>query len=383
MEGLYVNDMTRDRNNQNEMERKRFGHITIPLKRIHIELTNRCDFNCLFCPKPLMRRPYGNMDPQLACRIITEIKRLGLAEKVTFHVMGEPTLHPDFFCILDHAAQENLPVGLTTNGGGLNGPIGTRLLEYPLHQVDISLQTPDRDSFALRKAGRLTFEKYREGILNFFVSYRSRQRNSIFKFRFLNTTFPCKSMERKTGPIRVISSTVALRSVFADWLQEIYRLMGIDEGRYRKALGRLNRLVSYRWNVVEILPDVFFETYVLGDWGHAFHDGPVRKAWAGFCFGMRDHFAILQNGDVTLCCIDFDGHTAIGNLHRESLTEILHGEELSRIMKGFKKFKPVHAFCQHCLGGKDFISWLTKPLTTIGALYLLKPYFYKKSRLFD
>ena len=105
---------------------------------------------------------------------------------------------------------------------------------------------------------------------------------------------------------------------------------------------RIENLVSYKWNVVEVYPKVFFETYVLDDWGHAFEDKNIYEAWAGYCFGMRDHFAILYNGDVVLCCMDFDGNTAIGNLHKSSLKEVLSSDKLSRIMAGFKKFQLIH-----------------------------------------
>jgi MoaA/NifB/PqqE/SkfB family radical SAM enzyme len=165
------------------MKQKKFGHVKIPFKRIHLELTNICDFNCVFCPKTFMTRKPGYMDTELALRAISEIGKHGMAEKVTFHVMGEPTLHPDFFDILDHAASENVPVGLTTNGGGLGGTIGQRLLNYPLQQIDVSLQTPDKDSFALRRSGKLSFEQYLDSALEFFAEYRSRHKDSIVKFR--------------------------------------------------------------------------------------------------------------------------------------------------------------------------------------------------------
>jgi len=78
------------------MKKRGFVHIEIPLQRIHIELTNVCDFNCLFCPKALMNRPPGYMDAALAKRVIDEIGENGLCKKITFHVMGEPTSHPLF-----------------------------------------------------------------------------------------------------------------------------------------------------------------------------------------------------------------------------------------------------------------------------------------------
>ena len=150
------------------MNKRYLGHVEIPLKRIHIELTNVCNFNCRFCPKSEMKRPNGFMETRLAKTIISDIASKNMCEKITLHVMGEPTHHPDFFEILDHAQKQDVAVGLTTNGSTLGGKIGKGLLEYNLHQVDISLQTPNRSSFELRKAGSLSFDTYLDGILNFF-----------------------------------------------------------------------------------------------------------------------------------------------------------------------------------------------------------------------
>ncbi|MBW2039796.1 MAG: radical SAM protein [Deltaproteobacteria bacterium] len=365
------------------MSKERFGHIEIPLKRIHIELTNICDFNCVFCPKSVMKRPYGSMETDLAKRLITEIGSSRICEKITFHVMGEPTLHPDFFEILEHAESKRVKVGLTTNGGGLGGRIGRRLLDYDLHQIDVSLQTPDRDSYALRKAGGKTFEDYKGGILDFFSSYMAKDRDTIFKFRFLNTRFRKKGMEKRIGPIKVISSTEELRRIFQHWVDQIYEILGVKEEKKRRAMERIEGLVSYKWNVVEVYPNVFFETYLLDDWGHAFEDERIRDAWAGYCFGMRDHFGILYNGDVVLCCMDFDGHTAVGNLHNSSLKDILSSDELGKIIEGFRKFRLVHPYCKRCLGSKTFLSWLLKPVASVMALKTLKPFFYTHTRLYD
>ncbi len=365
------------------MKKKAFGHVRIPFKRIHIELTNICEFNCVFCPKPFMSRRYGYMDTELAKATVSAVGRHGLAEKITFHVMGEPTLHPDFFDILEHAAAEGVPVGLTTNGAGLSGEIGRRLLDYPLHQIDVSLQTPDEKSFALRRAGKLGYQDYIDGVFNFFVAYRARHEDAIFKLRFLNTTIPLKSLEKKMGPVRVISSKGELRDVFSTWTERVYKALDLPPQALDEALARIARLGSLKWNVVEVLPNVFFETYLLADWGNAFYDGKIRPAWAGYCFGMRDHFAVLHSGDVVLCCIDFDGRTAVGNLHQSSLAEVLSSDRLGEIMKGFRRFKPVHPYCKICLGGKNLVSWLTKPAATLIGLYALKPYFYRRVRLYE
>jgi MoaA/NifB/PqqE/SkfB family radical SAM enzyme len=365
------------------MEKRFLGKVPIPLKRVHLELTNICDMDCLFCPKAYMKRPPGIMQTSLAKGILSELGAKKVCDKVTFHVMGEPTLHPDFFQILEHAHAEGVKVGLTTNGAKLGGPIGKKLLQYHLHQIDVSLQTPDEQSFALRKARSLTFPEYRDGVLEFFAEYHKRWPDTIFKFRFLNTRFAKKSIEKKVGPIKVISSTQELRRTFRLWAGRIYNIVGFDEEKREKAFAGIERLVSYKWNVVEVYPNVFFETYVLDDWGHAFEEGDVRDAWAGYCFGMKDHFSILYNGDVTLCCIDFDGQTAIGNLRESTLEKILSSAKLGEILAGFRRYRLVHPYCKKCLGSRSLASSLIKPIASVVGLTLLKPFFYRQIRIYE
>jgi MoaA/NifB/PqqE/SkfB family radical SAM enzyme len=365
---------------------RKFGHIEVPLKRVHIELTNICEFNCVFCPKAEMKRPLGYMDTALAKRIISELKEGEVCEKVTFHVMGEPTLHKDLEEILEHASAVGMNVGLTTNGAGLGGRAGQMLLKHDLHQVDVSLQTPDAESFKLRGAGSRSFDEYLEGVLSFFAAYmkpRMGKGETTFKFRFLNTMLGNKSLERRAGPIRVISSTKELRDTFAYWAGRVYDILDVDDETRRKAMKRIGRLSALGWNVVEVYPKVFFETYVLDDWGHAFDADGVREAWAGYCFGMRDHFSILHNGNVTLCCMDYEGQTVVGNLHESSLLEVLSSEKVGAIVEGFKRYKLIHPYCKRCLGSRSLGSWLMKPVVSVLALKTLKPLFYRTTRLVD
>lgn len=364
------------------MKKQTIGHVEIPLKRVHLELTNVCEFDCLFCPKSKMTRAPGFMETDMAKKAISEMGQKGICEKVTLHVMGEPTLHRRFFEILEHAEREGVKIGLTTNGRNFSKKFGKHLVNYKLHQIDVSLQTPDESSFALRRAQSITFEEYLSGIFNFFFAYKKIHPETIFKFRFLNTCFKKKQMEKTIGSLNVISSTTDLQRTFRDLADRIYDGFDVDKSIRANAMKQIGKLVSYKWHVVEIYPNVFFETYVLNDWGHAFGGGEIRDAWAGYCFGMRDHFAILYNGDVTLCCMDYDGKTAIGNLADASLEEILASDELAKIIKGFKRYRLEHPYCKKCLGSTGLGAWLIKPLASVIGLKLLKPFFYSQSRIY-
>ncbi|MBW1992968.1 MAG: SPASM domain-containing protein, partial [Deltaproteobacteria bacterium] len=180
----------------------------------------------------------------------------------------------------------------------------------------------------------------------------------------------------------LISSTSELRDIFRFWAGKIYDILSVDGDKRTAALSKINGLVSYKWNVVEVYPNVSFETYMLNEWGHAFDDAEVRDAWAGYCFGMRDHFSVLYNGDVTLCCIDYDGKTAMGNVDDYSLEQILSSDRLGRIIDGFKRLRPVHPYCKRCLGSRTMISWLLKPIGSVLALKVFRPFFYKRTKIF-
>ena len=98
---------------------------------------------------------------------------------------------------------------------------------------------------------------------------------------------------------------------------------------------------------------------------------------------MRDHFSILHNGDVILCCIDYDGQTAIGNINNNTLEEILSSDRLGEIMKGFKRFQLVHPHCKLCLGSQSFTSWLVKPIASVIGLKVLRPFFYTHTKIYE
>ena len=67
----------------------RFGELVqFPLQRIHIELTNVCNFDCTFCPKQEMTRHYEYMDFERVCGIIDEIAEYNMAEKNHFSCYG-------------------------------------------------------------------------------------------------------------------------------------------------------------------------------------------------------------------------------------------------------------------------------------------------------
>jgi MoaA/NifB/PqqE/SkfB family radical SAM enzyme len=321
------------------------------------------------------------MDLAMAKSALKQIAELDLAEKVTFHVMGEPMMHPRLLEIIEHAHSCGVPIGLTTNGALLKPETIRALAELDLRQIDISLQTPDEGSFQATRGKRVNFELYCERVLDLIAACAARPHPPIFKVRIMVTRFAGKMREELKIP-DFMGSGAALHETVRHWMQLIYRRLELDKPNSEILEQKIRKLKIWRWNVIEISPKIFLETYLLTDWGNTFITERMIEANFGYCFGMRDHFAILYNGDVTLCCVDFDGRTAFGNLKKAPLVEILNSPSLHRIMKGFHRGKILHQYCRRCLGSRTRLGSLFKPVMTILGFKVMRPFVYKKYKMF-
>jgi MoaA/NifB/PqqE/SkfB family radical SAM enzyme len=362
----------------------RYGELVqLPLQRIHIELTNVCNFDCTFCPKQEMTRTYEYMDFERVCGIIDEIAEYKMAEKITFHVMGEPFMHPRFFEILEHAAERGVKTGITTNGTYLDEEMGIKLEKVTASQVNISLQTPDEESFKTRKSRRMKFEEYHNRILEFIGTCLKQAKPPKIKVHFLNTSIKSEvpGDDWNVGTMSVINNAKELRKTFSYWAKEVHKVCPpMSDEEKAKVEKKIDKLSTFKWNVVEVAPNIFFETYILNTWGNAFAEGGnVVPAKTGYCSALSDHFAILCSGDLIYCCVDFDGKTVAGNVFQNSITEILNTKPVIDAVEGFQNHKVIHPHCQKCLGGS---TWLKSKLNSIGSIVIwkyLKNFFYKKS----
>jgi len=93
--------------------------MNINYNEIFLEVTNICNFNCLFCTYDLMKRKQGFMDVKLFKRLIDEISKSKKVEKVLFCVMGEPLLHPHIMDMISYTTKKISRQILITNSSML------------------------------------------------------------------------------------------------------------------------------------------------------------------------------------------------------------------------------------------------------------------------
>ena len=80
--------------------------------RCYLEITNRCNLSCSFCPKT--KRPARTLSPA-EFRLLAE-KIRPYTDYLYLHVLGEPLMHPELETLLGICGELNFRVVITTNG---------------------------------------------------------------------------------------------------------------------------------------------------------------------------------------------------------------------------------------------------------------------------
>ncbi len=321
-----------------------------PLDRLHLEVTNVCNFKCEFCPDAIMNRKRGHMDFQLLEQILDEVSHQNLAKIVTFHLMGEPMIYPAIFEGMTLAAARGINLHLTTNGStfAIWPDHIDRLIATPIPKVTISLQTPDPDTFTIRGAPpKLSPECYFDGITRYIQAHLRSDSTTRVHLKFLDTTPHPFLVPHKA--LSVIDGRQAMQQELMSWAT---RLLAPIESAPSQAWcqTQIQRHRPGQWQVIALDDRLAFETFPLDSWGNVESD-QVFPASFGYCNGASLQAGILYDGTVVPCCKDYEGLIPLGHLKDQSLQAILEGQTACALKQGFSHFKVEHPVCQRCMGG--------------------------------
>lgn len=299
------------------------------MNAVYIEITDVCNLNCSFCPcgkanssavSLLANRPREFMSTELFERCIAEAATV--AENVYFHVLGEPTLHPGFGQFLKKLEQTPLKLNLTTNGTTI-ARVSQRLLECPaVRQVNFSThayaELPPDDA-----------REHLGDVLDFCRIALIARPDLYINLRLWN-----------------IGAATA-----GDWNE--FAISSINEafntqvapGNFcsrHKSFPIAGRLYLHQ--------DSRFEWPILDERRKTRDE---RNA-TGTCRALDTHVAILHDGRVVACCLDYSGQITLGNIADQSLAEILETPLARNLREGFDKHELRHPFCQNCTFCKRF-----------------------------
>ena len=267
-------------------------------KRIYIELSNYCNLSCVFCtPKDKFNRMLTFKQFE---HIFNEIKPY--TNEVCLHVLGEPTIHPDFFKIVNLINSSKLNIMLSTNGKDLD-KLYNKLMNVTIKTFNISLHS----------TYYLNFDEQNEYLVKLYQFINAYQKNhdSVFYLR-----------------------------LWADSNEMIHN----SNENIKKELFKL-----YNYNDV-VLKRIRLKEKVILSYENEFEwPSLLNKEYSdGYCLGGKSHVGILANGEVVICCLDSKGDSHLGNIFNTSFKDILNSETYLKTIESFKKNKCYLELCKHC-----------------------------------
>lgn len=117
------------------------------LRRVYIEVTNKCNLNCSTCMRNVWEAKFGNMTERTFERILAGLEDFSEAE-IFFGGYGEPLSHPNILRMVERAKAQGHRVSLITNGILLTERVIEKLIDLHLDMLWVSLDGASPECYA-------------------------------------------------------------------------------------------------------------------------------------------------------------------------------------------------------------------------------------------
>jgi radical SAM protein with 4Fe4S-binding SPASM domain len=270
---------------------------------IQIENTNLCNAKCIMCPHVSMKRKKKVMNQKDFEKMIKNImKDYPLIKRITITGFGEPLLDKG---IIDKIKfiNENYPkieIDIYTNASMLDERLAEELLKTKIHKINFSINGTEK---TYKKMMGLNYNRTVKNILYFLKKKKELSK----KWPLINISL-----------VIVKENEKEIKDFQKFWL---------DKGD----------------SVMVYLPsDWTGEHKINYSSGNPFKN----KRWA--CAVLWKCISVDVNGDLIMCCRDFESKEKFGNLLKQGAKEVFEGNKLRNIRKKQLKEDFSIPICNKC-----------------------------------
>ena len=320
-----------------------------------LELTNKCNFHCEFCPSDSQTRLHGYMELSLVKKIFDEISQKKIVPQVALHLMGEPTLHPKLNEILVYARSKNVKIALTTNGSTLVKKKVPKLLESISGKIVASLMTPTKKTYKIRGDVRLSWDRYIDNFRLLIQEHLKKiSRDDKIEYQIIiRIMVTGKAME---GATKVLESSKDIQESYNEWsnfVETTEKELGLKTFTRQKidstkTFSILSEYEEMSYNLQKGIKIQFWRAFT-------FANSRVRDEYkllpqekTQYCPHPFTDFGVLWNGDVSLCCLDYDGTLKVGNVKKHSVEDVLKSLDSKKLRASMYGLEKLHPTCQKC-----------------------------------
>ena len=264
---------------------------------IQIETTSRCNAKCGFCPHPVVSKtePQGVMEESLYRRLIDEVSGYPVQLLQPF-LNNDPLMDRQIVARTEYMARKNphAQVCITTNGALLNQDIAEGLAELRLHTIHIS-------------SNGLTGDTYRD----------TMRIDGYTVLRNVNTLRDC--LRRRGSRTRLVVTAILMKRNRDEvaLMREYWRSRGVEF--------YLNPLNDRAGNIdvaefADMLP-----------FAEPANQSQLHNWQMTACQSLYTTLAVLWNGDVATCCMDWRRDNVMGNVRDATIREVWEGAQYRSI----------------------------------------------------
>jgi MoaA/NifB/PqqE/SkfB family radical SAM enzyme len=249
------------------------GYLARP-EEIDIEVTSSCDADCIMCPRRAMRRNPGPMPMPLFRKIVDEAIALGVRDLV-LNGYGEIATLRNYRDYLAYIRERSRSVRIlvNTNGMRMDEELAAAFIKYGVDVVNVAVDGATAETFErIRK--HLKLETVEANVHRLLAMRKAARRNRPFVMVHM-------ILQPENGHETEL--------FLAKWT-------GVaDHAGFAGMLSRAGAIpVQIRNRPSQKFP----------------------------CFLLWRQMPVLSDGTVAMCCDDWDGRAALGNLNTHSIREV-------------------------------------------------------------
>lgn len=268
---------------------------------IRFEVTTRCNYNCIVCPREKLTRKLETMSFALFKFLLDKVmKETSQYRIITFPGMGEPLLDKDLDKKIRYAKNNKFKVLILTNGSLLDLKKFQELEKLGVDSIRVSLYGNSERSYnsvhGLNRGG--LFAKIKRRLTN--IAKNKKTTKLLLTYNVINDVNEAD-----------MNSWVGYWQDKADMI-EVWRPHNWVDGRsYRKVQNKLLNSCGRPW---------------------------------------RTPLQVQVDGTINMCCFDFNGKLTLGDLKTQSLKEVFQSSIFRKILRCHSTgdFKNSGLVCRNC-----------------------------------
>lgn len=300
--------------------------VRMPLG-ICIEPTNLCNFMCIQCAVslPTFKKivgKQGHIEMGLYTKIVADIKKMGRLNNLNLYGDGEPFLNPNMIEMVKIAKTNDIAkaITITTNGFLITEKLAYDIVNSGLDYIRVSIYSVYNENFK-----SITQTKY----------------DAERVFNNIRTLRKIRDKSGKLSPfiyVKMIDTYSEENQVF--------------KNKYEDVADEVNIETPMNWNgfnnydlISRIDPKNNTDETTLQGYHCQRNSSGLKK----ICTTPFLSLNIKRNGDVCICIVDWNKGTKVGNMVKESLSEIWFGDNLRNFremhIRGLRKN---NESCKNC-----------------------------------